>query len=1001
VKLILIVIASWARLMSQDLAHLSGVIRDGSGAVIRDATVTAVNAANGTRRSARSGEGGDYTISPLAAGTYKVIVRKPGFQTAARLDLVLAPGDNVAVDFPMEIGSVREVVTITSGGDFMRTDNAVTGGIIGRSYYDVLPTNGRTLTSLLDLVPAVSPTPASGGEPGQFSSAGQRPNTNYFTIDGLSANTAVTGSGLPAQFGGAALPAMTAFGSTHNLSSLDSVSELQVQTSTFAPEHGRMPGAHIALTTRSGSNALHGSAYHVWRHEALSAADWFSNAGGHRRAAYRMNELGASLGGPMRKDRTFFFADLLHLRLLQPYVWRSIVPSMDARAAATGAARAVLDAFPQPNGTSFGNGLAAFNAVASRPSQLTNGSLRIDHALTAKINVFGRYNQAPSSAERGFVNREFSDFNFRSLTLGATGVHGPALSYDLRLNVATTNAAGSWIPAHLDPAAVLPVSGLQNPDLFGIAVKGAGEIISGRGGRNRQGQVAASASLDSFADTHRFRLGMEYQRLTPSRDSRSTTVAVDYGSVPEILAGRPPVARYAEADQASSLIETLSVFVQDTWRPAPATSLTYGVRWEITPPPALRGASTSLSQPTVPVLTPVPGRPLETARAMPLWSTRYSQFAPRLGLAQRIGNAMVLRAGWGIFYNVAFSVATDPINGFPFNRWQFRSGDGVATTSFASGGATLDAGLNLPLAHHWNVAIERQLDAASLLSVSYIGSAGRRLLRREGLVPTAGGTFTTVPLIQPSVADSFSGTNHGESIYHGLAVHYRRPLSRRVQLIAAYTWSHAIDNGSWDSNVWLVDPAKPGNRDRASSSFDVRHSASVAFTWNVFRNWRASGLVRGRTGFPIDILSAQIPLGLGYDNAGRPDLVAGQPLWIEDGTAPGGRRLNSAAFRAREGLNGSLGRNAVRGLGTWQADLGINRQFTIKDNALDIRVDAFNVFNRANFADPVRFLDSPLFGQSNAMHALMLGSGSARSGLAPAFQTGGPRTVQLTLRFRF
>jgi hypothetical protein len=251
------------------------------------------------------------------------------------------------------------------------------------------------------------------------------------------------------------------------------------------------------------------------------------------------------------------------------------------------------------------------------------------------------------------------------------------------------------------------------------------------------------------------------------------------------------------------------------------------------------------------------------------------------------------------------------------------------------------------------------------------------------------------------VADSFSGTNHGESIYHGLAVHYRRPLSRRVQLIAAYTWSHAIDNGSWDSNVWLVDPAKPGNRDRASSSFDVRHSASVAFTWNVFRNWRASGLVRGRTGFPIDILSAQIPLGLGYDNAGRPDLVAGQPLWIEDGTAPGGRRLNSAAFRAREGLNGSLGRNAVRGLGTWQADLGINRQFTIKDNALDIRVDAFNVFNRANFADPVRFLDSPLFGQSNAMHALMLGSGSARSGLAPAFQTGGPRTVQLTLRFRF
>src|SRR6185295_2593191 len=121
----------------------------------------------------------------------------------------------------------------------------------------------------LDLIPAVTPTPASGGEPGQFSSAGQRPNTNYFTIDGLSANTAVTGSGLPAQFAGASLPAMTAFGSTHNLSSLNAISEVQIQTSTFAPENGRMPGAQIALTTRSGSNAFHGSAYHVWRHEAL------------------------------------------------------------------------------------------------------------------------------------------------------------------------------------------------------------------------------------------------------------------------------------------------------------------------------------------------------------------------------------------------------------------------------------------------------------------------------------------------------------------------------------------------------------------------------------------------------------------------------------------------------------------------------------------------------------------------------------------------------------
>jgi hypothetical protein len=252
----------------------------------------------------------------------------------------------------------------------------------------------------------------------------------------------------------------------------------------------------------------------------------------------------------------------------------------------------------------------------------------------------------------------------------------------------------------------------------------------------------------------------------------------------------------------------------------------------------------------------------------------------------------------------------------------------------------------------------------------------------------------------PALADLFVATNNGRSIYHGLAVHYRRPLSRRVQMVAAYTWSHSIDNGSWDSNVWLVDPRGAAS-DRASSSFDVRHSATLAFTWNVFKNWRASGLIRARTGFPLDVLSAQIPLGLGYDNVGRPDLVSGQPIWIDDVNAPGGRRLNPAAFRARDGLDGSLGRNAIRGLGMWQADMGLNREFVIKQTSLDLRIDAFNLLNRANFADPVRFLDSPLFGLSNATQALMLGSGSARSGLAPALQSGGARTLQLTMRFRF
>ncbi len=979
-------------------SHLSGVVRDGSGAVIRDATVTAVNAIDGTRRSARSGKAGDYLLSPLSPGRYKVIARKPGFQTAARLDLDLADGDNLTLDFPMTIGSVREVITILSPSDPINSNNATTGAVIEKDYFDLLPANGRTFTSLLELVPALVVTPAAGGEPGQFSVAGQRPNTNYFSLDGLSANASVTGGGLPAQFGGGALPALTAFGSTHNLSSLDAVAEVRVETSTFAPEHGRMPGAHIALLTRSGTNALHGSLSHVFRHEALNATDWYANANGLERPQHRLQETAASLGGPLRRDRTFFFADFLRLRLQQPYVWDAVVPSMASRAQATGDARTVLNAFPQPNGADLANGLARFSTAASRPADVYNGSLRVDHSLNAKLTLFGRYNQAPSSVERGLVSREYSEFAYRSLTVGATGVPGPTLSYDLRLNVSNARATGLWVTDTPLPA--------TSSGFLGIAVQGAGEILAGQGSANRQGQLSGSAALDWFKDKHRIRLGAEYQRLTPSRDRRFVSTASDYGTIADLLANRPPVNRDIVADQGSSMLETLSLFVQDAWRINDRTSLTYGLRWEITPAPSLRGGASILPGPpnSIPPssggTTTFPGIPTSPGISSPfgpptlsLWPTSYGQVAPRIGLAHRLAGNTTLRAGWGIFYNLGFSAAADPINGFPFNRWQFRAGEVSVTTSpYLPGGASGDTGLRLPLAHHWNVAIEHMLAGNNLISASYIGSAGRRLLRREGFLQQDG---------KPS--ETFTATSHGESSYHGLALQLRRPLSRRVQLTAAYTWAHAIDNGSWDSNVWLLDPAGADGRrrERASASFDTRHSFTGAFTWQAFRGWQLSGLLRARSGFPIDVLSKYEPLGFGYDNAGRPSLVAGVPVWLADPQAPGGRRLNPAAFLPENGLQGTLGRNALRGFGMFQTDMGLARPFRVRAATAEFRLDAFNLLNRASFADPVRYLNSPLFGRSMASQAMMLGSGSARSGLSPVFQNGGARTLQVTLRLRF
>jgi hypothetical protein len=375
-----------------------------------------------------------------------------------------------------------------------------------------------------------------------------------------------------------------------------------------------------------------------------------------------------------------------------------------------------------------------------------------------------------------------------------------------------------------------------------------------------------------------------------------------------------------------------------------------------------------------------------------LWPTRYGQFAPRAGVAYRVGERSVVRAGWGIFYDLGFSVATDPINGFPFNRWQ--SGDAYATIagpSPASGGLAAD--LRLPYSHQWDVSWERALGASDAFALSYNGSAGRQLLRREAGIQPDGAAG-------PSIA-----TNHGRSDFHSFRAQYRRRLARGVDAIANYRWGHSIDNGSWDSAVALVTPQYAAARDRGDSSFDVRHSFSAAisyesrgFWWRrLTADWKFQTILRARSGFPIDVLEGENALGLGWDNYRRPDLVAGVPVWL-----PGGRQLNPAAFRAPAGMQGTLGRNAIAGFGMFQADAALRRRFPLADaRSLEIGIACFNVANHASFADPVRHRNSAFFGQSVSLLNLMLGNGSPRSGLTPAFQVGSPRSVEIAVKLRF
>jgi len=244
-------------------------------------------------------------------------------------------------------------------------------------------------------------------------------------------------------------------------------------------------------------------------------------------------------------------------------------------------------------------------------------------------------------------------------------------------------------------------------------------------------------------------------------------------------------------------------------------------------------------------------------------------------------------------------------------------------------------------------------------------------------------------------------SNDGASDYNGLSAVYKHTLASGLHASVNYSWSHSIDRGSSDFLLFLIRPSQTAAGDRGASDFDVRHAVSGTLSYMLPGKWTLSGVLTARTGFPIDVLISETDNGSAISNY-RPDLVAGKPLWLADPNVPGGIRLNGNAFRAPASGMGDLGRNAVRGLGMWQADVATERPFRISDALkISFRAEAFNVLNHSQFADPLRFLSSPLFGISGSSLNLMLGSGSPASGQTPAFQMGGPRSVQVSIRVNF
>lgn len=989
---------------AQQYTHLSGLVLDSSGATVPGATITVANEETGFRRTTRSQADGGYVVAYLQPGVYRMTVHKEGFSTLIQFGIKLDVAQPARIDIHLPLNSVQETITVEGALPLLNSEDASVGTLVRRGWVDRLPLNGRSLVGLLELAPGAIVTPANGGEAGQFTVSGQRPNTNYFTIDGVSLNTGVSGSGIPGQFPGGSLPNMSALGSLHPLLSLDALEEFRIETSTGTPEIGRFPGAQVSVSSRSGSNDWHGSLLQYFRNEKLDANDWFANRHGDTRASLRLLDTGVSLGGPIRHNRTFFFANYEGLRLSQPYTSQGAVPSATARQSGPSWLQHLLILFPLPNGPDLGGCLSEWTGHVARPSRLDTGNVRLDHALSSRAMLFARYTEAPSSTEYGAPQTNYVDFSWHSATVGLNVNASQRLTQDLRLNVSGAGADSAWHDtsgAGLSSCRLAELLFATAPPCTAfvrVSIGGIGQVLSGNVSRNTQEQINIVETVTWNRGSHLIRLGGDYRRLMPVRRGAAESINATATSLASLLANKRFTFATSDAGSTRSLIEEASVFLQDTWRAHSRLTLTYGIRWELDPSPTARPGVLGITGSTLSQVS---------SSEEPIWRFRYTNIAPRVGAAYHLSadGQTVLRAGFSVYYDPEFGVVTDGINGGPFNTWQFHDGGptpGSPVPFMLTYGFAKD--LRIPVIRHWNVSLERAWRDRDIVSLGYVGSSGRDLLRRE-LGDPQGDSLVSVAM----------ATNGGRSDYHALQLQYRHRLGHGVQSLLSYAWSHSIDNGSTDSALFWTIPGLGPEADRGSSDFDARHVLTAAVSYDlrhlpfssrwrhVFSDWSLDGIFRARSGFPINILHADDFLSLSFANAFRPDLVAGTPIWTQDANSPGGRRLNPAAFTLPVSFaQGTLGRNAIRGFGMSQLDAAVHRDFTLKEGfSVQLRAEVFNALNHASFSDPVRFLNDPYFGQSTAMLNLMLGGGRPNAGLTPAFQTGGPRSVQVALRFRF
>jgi hypothetical protein len=827
---------------AQVSATLSGRVTDSTGAAVSGVTVTAIDLDTGVSRTVVTNQVGLYELVALPVGSYEIHATKQGFAERIRTGVVLVVGQDAAADLVLQVGGVKEQVTVTGDVPVVNASTTDVSGLVGEIQVKDLPLNGRSYDLLLTLNPGiVNFTSQKTGGLGvsnsttgnNFAVSGNRPQQNLFLLNGV-------------EFTGAAENNMQPGGPSQQLLGVEAVREFNVLRDSYGAEYGKRPGAQVIVVTQSGSNQWHGSAYEFLRNNALDAPNYFDLGSA---PAFQRNQFGASSGGPLRKNKTFLFANYEGYRQHLHQTSVAFVPDLASRAAAVPSVKPLLDLWPTPSASDPDfSGIAQVYSTPLQTIEENFGTARLDQVFSMKDTLSGTYTIDDGSDFTPTTLDPYSTdiLNLREqvVSLDETHIFSPSLLNVARFGFSRAGYFFTGEPTPGTPAANVPgfLAGLP----VGAVVVGGSAASNpqaqiGLAGSNNGSNLSIARNIFTYEDRitlsrglHQLSFGAWFQQF----QSNETIALSQYGqatftSLQTFLTGVTSTFLYDPAPTEMNWRSLLgAVYVQDVIRLQPSLTLSVGFRGEFSNGwnEAHGRASTYTfsngvisNQPRVGnnTFTTNNARFLPEPRVGVAWSPHPDKTVIRagFGMYNELQDALGYRTDQNAPFNPTYSIAALTVSQLPISR----QAPVPAKALLVPGGVQPD--MKMPTLISYSFRVEQALDKNTSLTVGYIGSHGYHELigiDANQPIPTicpdspcpaqypatfpgplasaaipAGSYYIAAgsPKANPTLANTWTWFSAGDSSYNSLQVDLNHRFSHGLSLRGVYTYSKALDDG--------------------------------------------------------------------------------------------------------------------------------------------------------------------------------------------------------------